>query len=124
MIQASELRIGNNLHDFNGKLVEVLSIKTNNIRCIYKRIDTNTSHVSLYHNEELHRIPITPEILEKCGFVTDEEMGVSRLFTDDFSCDYYDGCLWFKTSQIEIKYLHQLQNLCYALTGNELNYQP
>jgi hypothetical protein len=145
MINEREIRIGNNLHDFNGKLVQVFSIKINNIRCIYKRIDTNTSHVSLYHNEELHRIPLTPEILEKCGFkkwgrddmprTLSYELGSMQIFPSNTFCDFDGyGFLHYKlpnpidgkdeSARFKFKHLHQLQNLYYALTGNELNYQP
>lgn len=73
-------------------------------------------------------VPLTPEWLEKCGFVADRNgwhMPGSRLsLTDQFYPCWFDRMLWpqdipdFK--HLSLKYLHQLQNLYYALTGEEL----
>jgi hypothetical protein len=84
---------------------------------------------------DLKPIPLTPEILEKCGFEKDADpynwanpdwdiyrikrmsIGVKEgMFAwynrsdDDFYSSYYP----------ELKFLHQLQNLYFSLTGEEL----
>lgn len=78
---------------------------------------------------ELEPIPLTPTILEECGKVE----GRCFFIQDDFSrveflmwSDVIDGKYYFEcgTYRIEVRYLHQLQNLYHSLTGKELNYQP
>lgn len=75
-------------------------------------------------------IPLTPEVLEKCGaylkrcdhFCNYYKLGIlviKRLIIESvFYCDIKDF------GEIEVKHLHQLQNLYYALTGKELEYKP
>lgn len=64
-------------------------------------------------------IPITPEWLERLGYKkleTDSWMSASGWCTIDKIGSYYQhpmGCL-------KIEYIHQLQNLYYCLTGQEL----
>lgn len=76
--------------------------------------------------------PLTPEILEKCGFV--KETGDSAAWIKHGtilikSTDYDDGRLivvglsyWVGEEQhcCYVHNLHQLQNLYFALTGTEL----
>jgi len=116
-MNANELRIGNWVKT-NTQIVGTNSPEFGKITQIYMDGFSVDYH---YPAKWYEPIPLTTEILEKSGFIIDEEMGVSRLFTDSFCFDYYDGCFWFKTSQIEIKYLHQLQNIIFALTFKELN---
>lgn len=68
-------------------------------------------------------IPLTPEILERCGF---EKVGFTQWSNDLFTLTDVDedGYLFSKSKSIEviatIKYLHQLQNLYFSLTETEL----
>jgi hypothetical protein len=76
-------------------------------------------------------IPLTKEWLVKLGFVLDKGVGVwfgEGDLSDDYGCftiwDKYTG-INYKFSienslYIELKYVHQLQNLYFALTGEEL----
>lgn len=61
-------------------------------------------------------IPLTPEILEKCGFVQTSAAtfgnGIIGIYFGEGEYFYNHG---------KGKYLHQLQNLYFALTGEELN---
>ena len=57
-------------------------------------------------------IPLTPEILEKVRFAG--TIFPAQLSISD-SGKYYWGNI-----NVELKYLHQLQNLYFALTGEEL----
>jgi hypothetical protein len=107
MIQATELRIGNWVY------------AGDKITLIY--IDS----VCEWGERPLYGIPLTPEILEKCGLKLnvyghngDREVS---------SCDL--GCIsildtmevWVNNEEVShIKHLHQLQNLYFALTGKEL----
>lgn len=61
-------------------------------------------------------IPLTPEILEKCGFEKGEKgfwfTGGIEYNLEKNLLEGFGYCL--------IEYLHQLQNLYFALTGEEL----
>ena len=83
--------------------------------------------------QDLHPIPLTPEILEKCGF---KKLNNAWVPIDYSATDYLkwsftiwdnkDGTYRYNSAEFipELKYLHQLQNLYYALTGEELIYKP
>lgn len=119
MIKTTELRLGNLIYDSDYKSnITVKAIQGNPL---------------LY--EHWHPIELTPEILEKCGFVEKENrnsdgdeiswqqlhlQGGRNFFT------YYWGKLDIHDGDIDlshIKYLHQLQNLFFYVTGEELNVQ-
>jgi len=76
-------------------------------------------------------IPLSPEILEKCGFENQRyEEWEAFAYKDTAICASWDGVEWvFKygyDSDLSIascEFLHQLQNLIYALTGEELTYK-
>ena len=65
-------------------------------------------------------IKITPEIMLKCGFKKGAEnfymFGGLEINIDDMDDVIMDGF-----GHIEVTWLHQLQNLYFALTNNELN---
>src|SRR5690554_5181980 len=66
MIQPTELRIGNYIYDNNGITNYVDAINNNTI-CLRK--NNEISHESY---NEVQPIPITEDILLKCGFIKDE----------------------------------------------------
>ena len=113
MIQANELRVGNYVQDSCGRYD-----KCNNIR---------------YDWDSAFGVPLTPEILEKCGFKKrDEEfnslfrLGKVQVYTQVYSENnniFFAYSFGYDIEETEIKYLHQLQNLYFALTGEELNIQ-
>lgn len=103
MIAAHELRIGNIvLNQFTGEPCKITVMDISDIENGYK---TREGFI------------LSTEILEKCGFELYDEENKRWLFNSFY---YYNDCVWFDTSQIEIKYLHQLQNLYYCLVGEEL----
>ena len=68
-------------------------------------------------------IPLTPEILEKAGFNDFYTISIFDAYKNDVIICYDNqekvfaiGGNWYKA-----EYLHQLQNLYFALTGEELN---
>jgi len=88
----------------------------------------------------LSPIPLTPEVLEKCGFVPN---AIGQLAIEVLGIDTHlelitinDGYCYVNLNQVNefgnsqnvainrIQYLHQLQNLYFALTGEELIYKP
>ena len=84
-------------------------------------------------SDELEAIKLTPEIMVLFGFENeDDEIDYSEFVKKNvvinsegsdcqepftFKIDSYDASRFIS---IEIKYVHQLQNLYYALTGEEL----
>lgn len=129
MIQANELRIGNWV-----KVGETISTV-----CL---IDHNqfiqlSGNAIVNRPEQIEPIPLTPEILERCGFLGCTFNGSARNRLDAFRL----GALMVKIhnpiynypdtgTKISVKYhknlthiiyMHQLQNLYFSLTGTELN---
>lgn len=132
MIHSNELRVGNKVY-FNGEIDTVWAVYENN------KVNTNDDNMSSEMGCELiSPIPITPEILEKCGFIKSEiENGnplegyyYSMELKEDKFCDLsliegdkngvVEVCLFPYGNNFRYKYLHQLQNLYFALTGEEL----
>lgn len=133
MIKAEELRVGNLVKCFLKRTdARIISIK-----------EIEAAHVNdneyCYPYEIIHGILLTPELLLKCGFVGSDSDDLPKrilygiqvanntaLYYDEF-CDklwylsyewnnnHFQNDFWGKP-----EYLHQLQNLYYALTGEEL----
>lgn len=118
-MKANELRIGNLLLH-NGKIVVVEGIGD--------ETDTYIESFIIWHDSrgdkisEFSEIPLTPEILEKCGFIFNKEDD-SYWTKKDFGIRLIDGCLHiigYNRKHTIIKYLHELQNAFHALAGEEL----
>lgn len=116
MITASELRIGNWIELKNSGFVKV---DADNIGDI-----VNNPYI-------FEPIPLTPEILQQCGL---NQMTNTKMFYKEFENGNYlqiadneislggnDSSTGGMTFNIECKYVHQLQNLYFTLTGEELN---
>lgn len=116
MIQDKHLMVGNKVYD-RGQIKTVEAINGNAV-LLNGQWKNNGDNVD--------PIPLTPEILEKCGF---EYEGISTLTKDGFPVyfkkkgaalqafvHYLD-----KPIKVPCEYVHQLQNLVYILTGEELN---
>jgi hypothetical protein len=73
--------------------------------------------------ENVEPIELTEDILIKCGFVKtyEEHHFYSVKFSDyeQVNANIQGGVVYIHDR--EIKYVHQLQNIVYALSGNELN---
>lgn len=66
-------------------------------------------------------IPLTAEILEKAGFVSDMMADGFLSYSKDgveIDMPYFE--FFYGESSIEVKYVHQLQNLIHSLSGQEL----
>lgn len=119
MIKANELRLGNWLIDKDGKLFKVTSIDDGSC-------DGWINGVSEFRIlAHLNPIPLTPEILEKCGFFTPNGYNESVKYKRNVMLDLHRGKILLRDNRlIELTTLHQLQNLHFALTGEELIYKP
>jgi hypothetical protein len=119
-MKSTELRIGNwvNGEFANGELKPFQIF----------RIDGNDDCYGL------EPIPLTPELLEKCGFVRSQDEDENSLTLvngrktfkwvegndDDYFLIYQTDCGLDYNTAFELEHLHQLQNLYFALTGEEL----
>lgn len=74
----------------------------------------------------LRPIKLTTDILKKAGFDGDDSMNDYRLNDFRVAFHIHDGVVEWQGNRIYefIPPLHQLQNLIFALTGEELNYNP
>lgn len=75
------------------------------------------------YNQFIKPIELTEEILLKCGFVKDEfDNWENETRLGLYKPEEFDGYLsiWGDSTVGECNYLHQLQNLYFALTGEEL----
>lgn len=108
MIQAKELRVGNYVMR-NGKTVTVWEL------CI----DEDRGRIN-YISESLYDpIPLTPELLVKAGV---KEVAPNVWSIDSLIMQFKDEVLLAIIDRgVKLPYLHQLQNLYFALTGEELN---
>ena len=135
-MKANELRIGNHIIN-DGCVCEILHLYGGTYN--YCRLKTlqGGDIVALY--DLIKPIPLTHELLEKCGFSDKDyksgyigiEIKAGGMITDfvltkpqvlgefqkQFCWEYTAGNIPFF---LKLEYLHQLQNLYFALTGEEL----
>lgn len=131
MINAQELRIGNWV-EANSPMMQVKEITEHTVGLYMPGSEADPF---LYDIDEINPMPLSPEILEKCGFHWSIYHQAFH-FGDTAMNEFYDlnECYpkgyqlsTFKKSQLigkGIFYLHQLQNIYFALTGEELPYTP
>lgn len=115
-MQPRELMIGNYVYPIQEKngikiplsipmricSIDLFKVKAYNAN--NKLFRTDDSEIIEYDHVDISPIPMSTEILEKCkGFG-----------------EWWIWLLLSKPSTIEVKYLHQFQNLYFSLTGQEL----
>lgn len=138
MIDVQELRIGNWVYGIDTYTDKIGEFQ---VESIYQ----GEVNLMLYYDgskefaTKVEPIPLTPEILEKCGFVACHPLKNFPQYTDyrfetvvinhnpDWGfCEFEFGPkdLEERAYLCKVKHLHQLQNLFWCLTGTELNYKP
>ncbi len=125
MIQANELRLGN-LVIVNGETIEVSDINSLGINNEYGE--------TKYYSSDLHPIPLSEDILLKCGFEKNEDTHI-YYYKDLVRIDWFENSpmIRFKAeveeesndyyvefTNLKTQYLHQLQNQVYFNTNEEL----
>lgn len=118
-MKANELRIGNLVH-LNG---ELLKISEDDFGEIFGR------YSCLFEDLDIKPIPITEEWLERFRFLKDTTLK-NVWFEKKIPSQYLSVCIELKrfvigeapdwTYPLKIEYVHQLQNLYFALTSQEL----
>lgn len=126
-----ELRIGNIVSYYSSERKESVPFYVEQIFVDEVEIENGEEGFRIMV-DRLYGIPLTDELLLKCGFKR-EHCGFSNDYIElsygRFLCgigkDYDDvlfvslNCAEYPVSD-EVRHLHQLQNIYYALTGKEL----
>ena len=114
-LSATELRIGNLVgiaSSLNFSIGKVTLISNNRIL-----LDNKISN----KNHKFIPIELTEEWLLRFGFEKDNELNFVKFsFKVHFWSNYNSYMYGWIGGNIEIKYVHQLQNIYFALTGQEL----
>lgn len=143
MIQASELRIGNWVFDDENIFCQISGL--NSVKKA-KFEDWDTQYGAdgplveypeldgIYISQVINPIPLTPELLVKCGFMkvglpgsyyqsyrrSVNTMDELAIYTPEWVMKYQTQGSGFARSLEHVKHLHDLQNWWHALTGTEL----
>jgi hypothetical protein len=122
MIKSNELRVGNYLL-FDGLPNRVASIHSDDTMRFYTGQSEKTHGCYGMEDERINPVPLTPDILEKAGAKNDGRefiLNVGALkMKFRYNTEWYSelGEIYLGS---HVQYLHQLQNLRFAITGNEL----
>ncbi len=144
-LSAKELRIENLiLVDWNNEIKGFdeysPDFKETQVSEIHRKYIQDNHGEGYSFKEDIKPIPLTEDWLFKCGFVIDPDFYHSqvKLWQSNSGFNYltlnkndygYESCLGFSPPQDEnirilidecLKYVHQLQNLFFALTSQEL----
>lgn len=119
MINRNELRIGNLVEE---KVLGYCKVDT--ILRKTAQVSKDESQSYSIDIKNLLPIPLTPELLIKCGLEEANFKNQLR-FCGEFLIDNTDGSFDLiigdnEISLATVKYLHQLQNLFFSLTNTEL----
>jgi len=118
-MEAKELRLGNLILS-KGLICEVEKVEHDGIVAQFKHTD-----IEMDNTRGIEGIPLTKEWLIKFGFVDDELHLDMNKETGCIDTIYFnDGKIGTSSSEYyglhKIQYVHELQNLYFALTGKEL----
>lgn len=127
MIDLKDVKIGNWVQS-NGKQMTISGIDRFSFTALHDG--------KFYAMEDIDPIPITEEILLAMGFEWDDirthidktEKGLYKEFMMMLKTS--DGKRWYAApfgypiQSARTYYVHQLQNLYFSISGEELNYQP
>ena len=127
-MKREELRVGNLVEDQKGQIREVKCIDSNNEDCLYLKIPTCSLAIGRHSLKDICPINIDEDILIKCGL----KRIVDGLFygfksSVGYVVPYQNGAYglyqYVKSDEYiaRFTYLHELQNLYYALTKEELD---
>lgn len=113
-MKANELRIGNYVIEFH-TVVKITSIGIEYIK-------TDRGLTKINHPANILPIPLTEGVLLKSGFISMENNEIFEHSKFSLKCDISDKsvCISDSWEWKDVEFVHQLQNLIFALTGEEL----
>lgn len=118
-MKVNELRIGNWII-YEQTSHRITGIHDNDKISSRWRKQSDSEPDYIHSINDINPIPLTPEILEKAGFVYDSVTYYkNNVHIGEFKSGLFLHSVLNKVSP-KIEYLHQLQNLYFALTGEEL----
>ena len=130
-MEARELRIGNLIKSGNG-IYKVVAVSVQGVEIMIpydKDVNSQSGHILNSASTIINPIPLTEEWLVKFGFIDNDwifyiddfkiSWSVRIVSTQERSVFYLDGDVP-ESFKIRLYYVHQLQNLYFALTGTEL----
>ena len=131
---AKELRIGNYVtfnYYFKGVKKRITRVASLNQKtCIVNDFENGAVEISLfYESESIEPIPLTEQWLLRFGFEKGDDMIFQHQINTttaisirlpDKEISIYNGINWCDWYEINFQNVHQLQNLYFALTGEEL----
>lgn len=122
-LSSQELRIGNYV-EYGGCTAKVCQIEKSFFYC-----ETDGNDFFTRDGEPGAKpIPITEEWLLKFGFVYDGASGYNKAYVHLEKIVFIGYVFFIKDvvsgPSIDVEYVHQLQNLYFALTGEELTLEP
>jgi|SRR5690348_6430945 len=136
MIKATELRIGSWVRHkrsdddfYRDYLIAGIDLSNNGFIIAILENGSDFYRMAGHDDGDLQPIPLTPEILERCGFDGEAnldfkgDLSGQTLHIHSLGIAYLygqDSCTAGQAFTFNCKYLHQLQNLYFALTGEEL----
>ena len=125
----NDFRIGNLVLDEDGELCKIEQLSSEKMECFQQVSNIeNKSCISTKYPSNIYAIELTEEWMLKAGFRKSKlegyevhfiyqhqkiHSGVTAIYNTDFS-------MKLDNVAIGIKYVHQLQNLYFALCGEEL----
>lgn len=123
-----ELRIGNLVYGVSDRIEEVIYILPTEVNTAPPKLKQADF---LHKIDEIEPIPLTEEWLEKFGFkITGQTPHPNNIWTVygeecKFELEHIISFFLYdnKCFGTEVKYVHQLQNLYFALTGEELTFK-
>lgn len=115
-MEATQLRIGNYILDKENEVRQVVELSRTLVR-------TSCDRILLV--SEVNPIPITEEILLKCGFEQKDHLFRLHLVNSihieyNSECNLYYFDIYMNTCRVELQYLHELQNIYQSITFKEL----
>lgn len=126
MSEAKNFRIGN-LVDLGNRIGRISELLSNH--CMV--VDLEETQDTLEDFDRVQGIPLTEEWLVKFGFDKEEAVATGIAVWDEFYIGSFEisnsgtgfsdwSFLPYQGNVVKIKYVHQLQNLYFTLTGEEL----
>lgn len=115
MLDSKELMRGNWIEMINGKPDQVVDVMCDSVNTV------NGGGIL----DDIDPIPLTPSLLDKCGAKLEGIHSIINVGGVKLRFRFNAGKCYSEMGDIylvdRITYLHQLQNLYFLFTGNELN---